>query len=80
MRHADNRMAVFARIERQFLTAQLAALPARVEGVLQDVPALPGFIDPCAKLHFAPSLEQRPRGLILASGSTRLSLGGSLAE
>jgi hypothetical protein len=53
-RHADNRMAVLACIEREFLMPQLAALPALVEGVLQDVPALPGFIDPCAKLHFAP--------------------------
>ncbi len=58
VRHGDNRMAVLARIERELLTAQLAALPAFVEGVLQDVPSFPGFIDPRAKLHLAPSLEQ----------------------
>ena len=38
-------MTVLARVPRELVTGQLAAAPALVEGMLQDVPPLPGGVD-----------------------------------
>ena len=61
VRHGNDRVPVLAGVEGELLTGQRAALPALVEGVLQNVPAAPGLVDTRAKLHLAPSLEHDPR-------------------
>jgi hypothetical protein len=60
----DDGVTVFARVEGELRRGQLAALPALVERVLQDVPALPGLVDPGAKLHLAPSFEEDPARIL----------------
>ena len=57
---SEDRMPVLAGVEGELLPGQFAALPTLVEGVLQDVPALPGLVDTHAKFHLAPSLESDP--------------------
>src|SRR4029077_15106910 len=61
-RQRDDRVPVFARIERKLIRGQLAAFPALVERMLQDVPALPGLVDLRAKLHLTPSSNVTPAG------------------
>jgi hypothetical protein len=53
----DDRMAVFAGVCGQLLTAELAAFPPAVEGMLEDVPALPGGVEAIDQLHGDPSVE-----------------------
>src|SRR5438105_2662599 len=55
--HGDDRVPVLPGVEGKLVTGQLTALPALVEGVLQDIPAPPRLVDTRAKLHLAPSLE-----------------------
>ena len=62
LRHGDDRVPVLPGVEGKLVTGQLTALPALVEGVLQDIPAPPRLVDTRAKLHLAPSLESDPAG------------------
>src|SRR5262245_6067042 len=47
----DDEVAVLARVERELLPAQLAAAPARVERVAEDVPALPRVLHTIEETH-----------------------------
>ena len=49
-----NGVPVLAGVEGELVAAQLAALPADVERMLQHVPAAPGLVDSGTEFHEAP--------------------------
>jgi len=49
-----DRVPVLARVIGKVLAAQLAALPAEIEGMVEDVPACPRFVDSINQIHLAP--------------------------
>jgi hypothetical protein len=62
---------VFAGVERELGASELAALPARVERVAEDVPAVSRCVDPIDEAHVAPFASvATPRDRSYASGGS----------
>jgi hypothetical protein len=67
----DDGSAVLTRVEAELLAGQLAALPAPVEGVLQDIPALARLVQPLEEFHQFASRSSRPRRAMLPPRAAR---------
>src|SRR5262249_26297695 len=51
LRERDHEIAVLAGVERELVPTQLAAAPARIERVAEDVPALPRVLHTIEETH-----------------------------
>src|SRR5207248_6053218 len=66
----DDRVSVLAGVEGKPLLRQLPALPARVEGMLEDVPAGPRLVDSLDQIHLGSQFVVRtPSGRYYARRS-----------
>jgi len=54
VRERHDGMPVLTRIEGEVLASQVAALPAEIEGMVEDVPACPRLVDSVDQIHVAP--------------------------
>ena len=61
-RERDHGVPVLAGVAGQVVARQLALLPARVERMLEHVPALPSRVNPCNHIHLGslPSTDPYP--------------------